>query len=56
MEREPACNLCRGRLVRECKVAVAPGLPLWFDLAWVCTRCSAADSIAVGRRHSLGYH
>jgi hypothetical protein len=50
MEREPTCGLCGGRLARESKVSVAPGLPLWFDLAWVCTSCSAAYPIAIGRR------
>jgi hypothetical protein len=51
MEREPACGLCGGRLVRESNVAVDPSLPLWFGLAWVCTPWSAAYPIAVGRRH-----
>jgi hypothetical protein len=54
MEREPSCSLCGGRLARESKVAVAPGLPLWFDLAWVCIQCSTAYPIAVGRRHVFG--
>jgi hypothetical protein len=54
MEREPTCSLCGGRLARESKVAVAPGLPLWFDLAWVCTQCSTAYPIAVGRRQIVG--
>jgi hypothetical protein len=50
MQREPTCGLCGGRLVRESNVSVAPGLPLYFDLAWVCTQCSAAYPVAVGRR------
>jgi hypothetical protein len=50
MPKEPTCGLCGGRLVRESRVAVWPGLPLYFDLAWVCTHCSAAYPIAVGRR------
>jgi hypothetical protein len=41
MQREPTCGLCGGRLARESKVSVARGLALWFDLAWVCTSCSA---------------
>jgi hypothetical protein len=51
MPGEPTCSLCGGRLVRESNVAVTPGLPLYFSLAWVCTRCSAAYPVAVGRRH-----
>ena len=51
MQREPACSLCGGRLVRESNVPVSPGLPLYVSLDWVCTQCSAAYPVAVGRRH-----
>ena len=51
MQREPACSLCGGRVVRESNVPVTPGISLYFSLAWVCTQCSAAYPIAVGRRH-----
>jgi hypothetical protein len=51
MQREPACSLCGGRLVRESNVSVAPAFSLFFSLAWVCTQCSAAYPIAVGVRH-----
>jgi hypothetical protein len=47
MQRELSCTLEGARLARESKVADAPGLPLWFDLAWVCTQCSTAYPIAV---------
>jgi len=51
MQREPACSLCGGRLVRESNVSVAPALPLFFSLAWVCTQCSAASPMALGKRN-----
>jgi hypothetical protein len=51
MQREPACSLCGETLVRESNVAVTPGLPMYFSLAWVCRQCSAAYPVAVGRRH-----
>jgi len=40
--------------MRESKVSLTPGLPLWFDLAWVCPSCSAAYPMAVRRRRIRG--
>jgi predicted amidophosphoribosyltransferase len=54
MQKEPACGLCGGRLVRESNVAVNCGLPMSFDLAWVCSQCAAAYPIAVVRRSLFG--
>jgi len=48
---EPTCSLCGGRLSLEQNVRTSfEG----YFLAWVCTQCSAAFPIAVGKRGFLG--
>jgi hypothetical protein len=47
-KREPTCPLCAGSMEREKSVFVGPNVQ-HFTLAWVCTHCSAAFPIAVGK-------
>jgi hypothetical protein len=51
MHREATCVLCGGPLAWESHVVVDCALPLRYSLAWVCTHCSAAYPIAVGKRN-----
>lgn len=48
MKTTPRCPLCSGRLERHKQVVVSYGSDgVSYDLAWVCTACSAAFPIAV---------
>jgi hypothetical protein len=51
MRKRPVCPLCSSRLERheEVVIEVAASDGLTFSLAWVCTDCSAAFPIAVGK-------
>ena len=51
VRNEPCCGLCSGRLALERDVVVCPGSygPVLYTLAWVCTNCSAAFPIAIGK-------
>jgi hypothetical protein len=46
-KREPTCPLCGGRMEREKNIAIQ--VNVYFALAWVCTHCSAAYPIALGK-------
>jgi hypothetical protein len=48
---EPRCSLCGGELVRYRNIRIEPGAGSagLYRLAWVCTRCSTAFPIAVGK-------
>lgn len=48
MGKRPTCPLCTGRMERHEEVVVAFATEgTTYDLAWVCTDCSAAFPIAV---------
>lgn len=51
MRKNPTCSLCSGRLERheEVMIQVGGSSGLTYTLAWVCTDCSAAFPIAVGK-------
>ncbi len=51
MGKDPVCPLCSNRLERQEGVKIQAGGSnvLTYTLAWVCTNCSAAFPIAVGK-------
>lgn len=51
LQDQPMCCLCQGPLRRQKKVPVQPGgrIAIYYALAWVCTNCSAAFPIALGK-------
>lgn len=52
MGKTPTCPLCSGHLERHREVVIEFATEgTTYDLAWVCTECSAAFPIAV---HKLG--